>query len=182
MANQRLTDKTSLAENLASDDVLMVVDKSDSTGSTAGTSKQVESKYIIQTTKVAISNAEFLLLATTGKTIVSAPGSGYSIIPISVYCEYTEGATPNTATVSSTIGFTDGDIAYYWDQTRFWMDSPTYTSGSFCFTGGSPSSKGMSPAGQTTDDRALIFYFQSAPSIGSTGSLVLYVTYQIIKR
>ena len=54
MAGQRLTDKTALAENTANDDKLMVVDTSDTTGSSAGTSKKIDSKYIIQTDKVVV--------------------------------------------------------------------------------------------------------------------------------
>ena len=49
MANQRLTDKSALANNTGTGDLFMVVDVSDTTGSSAGTSKKVDSQYIIQT-------------------------------------------------------------------------------------------------------------------------------------
>tara|TARA_R110002012_G_scaffold300021_1_gene499487 strand:+ start:1529 stop:2077 length:549 start_codon:yes stop_codon:yes gene_type:complete len=182
MANYRLTDKSALAENLAKDDLLMVVDKSDSTGSTVGTSKKVENKYIIQTDLTTINNAEFLLLATTGKEIVASPGAGYGVIPISVYCEYTQGAVVNLAQVNCRIGYVDGDANYYWDDNRYWLKGTTYSSGTFNFSGGSPSTKGTGLLTTTIDDKALYFYFTTAPTGSSTGTLKIYTTYQIIKR
>ena len=182
MAGQRLTDKSALTEQLSNGDLLMVVDVSDTTGSAAGTSKKIETKYIMQTDKVSINNAEFLALATTGKTIVAAQGSGYVIIPVSVYAEYTEGGTPNTNTLYPTVGFVDGSSTFYWDQQRYWLDSPTYTSGANIFSGGSSSSKGLIAGGSTLDNVALYFYLAVAPTGGATGTLDLYVTYNVVKR
>ena len=75
MANYRLTDKTVLANNPASDDVLMVVDVSDLSSSAQGTSKQYVAEYMVATEKVTVDNAEFLLLNTTGKTLVTNKGA-----------------------------------------------------------------------------------------------------------
>ena len=47
MAGQRLTDKSAITDNLATDDKLMVIDTSDTTGSAAGTSKKIDNKFII---------------------------------------------------------------------------------------------------------------------------------------
>ena len=58
MANQKLTDKTALGEQTGSGDLFMVVDVSDTTGSAAGTSKKIDSKFVIQTDKISLSNAE----------------------------------------------------------------------------------------------------------------------------
>ena len=66
MAGQRLTDKTALADNLASDDLLMCVDVSDTTGSAEGTSLKIQNKFVIQTDKVSISSAEFQAMDSTG--------------------------------------------------------------------------------------------------------------------
>ena len=44
MANQRLTDKTALTQQVGSGDLLMVVDVNDTTGSAQGTSKQMDFK------------------------------------------------------------------------------------------------------------------------------------------
>ena len=52
MAGQRLTDKTALAEQTGSGDLFMVVDVNDTTGSAAGTSKKIDSKFVIQTDKI----------------------------------------------------------------------------------------------------------------------------------
>ena len=84
MAGQRLTDKTALAQPTASDDKLMVVDTSDTTGSSAGTSKKIDAKYIIQTDKIAVSNSDLQAMDNTGGAgtfvqLVGAPGSGYFI-------------------------------------------------------------------------------------------------------
>ena len=51
MANVKLTDKTALEEQLGSGDLFMVVDVNDTTGSSAGTSKKFDTKYLIQTEK-----------------------------------------------------------------------------------------------------------------------------------
>ena len=45
MAGQRLTDKSALENHTGSGDLYMVVDVSDTTGSAAGTSKKLDSKF-----------------------------------------------------------------------------------------------------------------------------------------
>ena len=54
----KLTDLVSTLTNPASDDLLHIVDVSDSTGSAQGTSKKIDSKYIIQTDKLSLTNTE----------------------------------------------------------------------------------------------------------------------------
>ena len=85
MAGQRLTDKTALTEQLASGDLLMTVDVSDSTGSASGTSKQIANKYVIQTDTVTGN----LDLNTNPLTLVSAPGAGYFIQPLTITVIFT---------------------------------------------------------------------------------------------
>ena len=180
MAGQRLTDKSALTTTPGTGDTLMIVDVSDTTGSSAGTSKKIDNKFLLQTDRIAIDNTEFLALATTGKTLVSAPGAGFAIIPMSVYAQYTEGGTPNTNSVYSTVGHVDQDNDFYWDTTRFFMDSPTYDGGAFIYGGGSPANEGIVADDGTIENKGLFYYFQLAPTGSSTGTLVLYVTYRLI--
>ena len=63
MANVKLTDKTALEEQLGSGDLFMVVDVNDTTGSSAGTSKKFDTKYLLQTDKISLSNSEKFLSA-----------------------------------------------------------------------------------------------------------------------
>lgn len=180
MSGAKLTDKTVLADNPAQDDLLMVVDVSDTTGSANGTSKRVVSDYLIASEEVTISNPEFLLLATTGKKIVEKKGTGKAIIPLAVYCEYTEGGTPNTAGLTPSIGYVDGDANYYWDQQRFAFDSPTYNGISWVFSGGNPSAKGVN-SGAKIADLDLFFYFTGAPTPASTGVIKVWTTYRVLE-
>ena len=62
MSGQRLTDKTALEQQAGSGDLLMVVDVNDTTGSPEGTSKKMDFKYVIQTDKFSLTNAEVKLL------------------------------------------------------------------------------------------------------------------------
>tara|TARA_R110000851_G_scaffold89618_3_gene195526 strand:+ start:17201 stop:17749 length:549 start_codon:yes stop_codon:yes gene_type:complete len=179
MANYRLTDKTVLANNPASDDVLMVVDVSDLSSSAQGTSKQYVAEYMVATEKVTVDNAEFLLLNTTGKTLVTNKGANKVIIPLSVYCEYTEGATPNTATVTPTFGFVDQSSLYYWDQQRFGFDSPLYNGKSWLFNGGNPSAKGTN-AVSSLSDLAFKLWFTGTPTPLATGTINIWTTYRLI--
>ena len=85
MAGQRLTDKTALTEQLASGDLLMTVDVSDTSSSASGTSKQIANKYVIQTDTVTGN----LDLNTNPLTLVSAPGAGYFIQPLTITVIFT---------------------------------------------------------------------------------------------
>ena len=89
MANVKLTDKTALEEQLGSGDLFMVVDVNDTTGSSAGTSKKFDTKYLIQTDKISLSNAEVQALNSTPKTLVGAL-SGYmiTVYSVNVLCTY----------------------------------------------------------------------------------------------
>ena len=93
MAGQRLTDKTALAEQTGSGDLFMVVDVNDTTGSAAGTSKKIDSKFVIQTDKISVSNAEYQDLDSNPKTLVGAL-SGYmiTVYNVTVLCDYTSSA------------------------------------------------------------------------------------------
>ena len=85
MANVRLTDKTALEEQTGSGDLYMIVDVNDTTGSADGTSKKLDSKFVIQTDKFSLSNAEVKLLShgSAPKTLVGAL-SGYMVTVFNV--------------------------------------------------------------------------------------------------
>ena len=87
MANQRLTDKTALEEQTGSGDLYMIVDVSDTSSSAEGTSKKIDSKYIIQTDKFSLNNTEVQALShgASPKTLVGAL-TGYMVTPISATC------------------------------------------------------------------------------------------------
>lgn len=125
MAGQRLTDKTALEQQTGSGDLFMVVDVNDTTGSAAGTSKKIDSKYIIQTDKISVSNAEIQDLSSNEKTLVGAL-SGYMVTPISVtmLCTYN---APQTETSSNNLmfGFDDSTDSSYYVQIRDAMNGKT---------------------------------------------------------
>ncbi len=179
MANYRLTDKTVLANNPASDDVLMVVDVSDLSSSAQGTSKQYVAEYMVATEKVSIINSQFVSLSSVGVKLVQSKGTNKVIIPISVYCEYTEGTTAQTNTVNATIGHIDQSATYFWDQSKNFSKSPSNNGISWVFNGGSPSGSGAS-ALVNLDDLPLYFYFLAGVSKNATGTIDIWTTYRLI--
>ena len=50
-------------------------------------SAKFDSKFLIQTDKISVSAAETQTLKSVPKTLVSAPGSGYAVIPFHFYCD-----------------------------------------------------------------------------------------------
>jgi hypothetical protein len=144
MAGQRLTDKTALTEQTGSGDLYMVVDVSDSTGSASGTSKKIDSKFVIQTDKFSLSNAEVQALHTTPKVLVGAL-SDYMVTPFSVTILTTYGSPDESSANNLMFGFDNSDDAAYWVQMRRFMNgigtsatfigSATTGSGGACATG-----------------------------------------------
>jgi hypothetical protein len=137
MAGQRLTDKTALTEQAGSGDLLMVVDVSDTTGSAEGTSKQMDFKYVIQTDKISVSNAEIQALDTTPKTLVGAL-SGYIITPICATVLVTYAASTDSANKNLYFGYDDSNDYYKWDVSERFMSGDT-TDNSYVFGGNMPS-------------------------------------------
>ena len=138
MANLRLTDKTELTEQLYSDDLFHVVDVSDTAGSSAGTSKKVQARRLIVTTRAAFSNAEVQDLNSTAQDMFSPP-AGYYAIPISLtlFCEYavaTESSSKNLY-----VGYAGSGSTNYWDYIRDIMNSETGTR-TYILGGGQPAS------------------------------------------
>ena len=124
MANQRLTDKTALEEQAGSGDLIMVVDVNDTTGSSSGTSKKQDFKYLMQTDKFSLSNAEVLALDTTPKTLVGAL-SGYmvTIFNVTVLCTYA--SSTENARKDMIFGFDESVDSEYWAYIDACMDGET---------------------------------------------------------
>ena len=124
MAGQRLTDKTALEEQAGSGDLLMLVDVNDTTGSSAGTSKKTDFKYVIQTDKFSLNNTEVQALSTTSKTLVGAL-SGYmpTIFNVTVLCTYA--SLTELSSNNLNFGYIDTDDTHYWKQIRDCMNGKT---------------------------------------------------------
>ena len=105
MASQKLTDKSALAQQAASDDLLMVVDVSDTTGSADGTSKKIEAQNVIAVKTLGLSSAQIQALHTTPITILSAPGSGFMHLVHAAYILVDYGTTTETARLSLVLGY-----------------------------------------------------------------------------
>lgn len=176
MPNQRLTDKTKVSDNLAIDDKLMVVDTSDTSSSALGTSKYLTPEYINVTVKVSIDNTAFLGLVSSGFTLVGGQGAGHILVPISVMIKHTPGASPNTSGMRLKVGYINGDSSYYWSETRFWPDSPSYV-GQWLEMNANPGSiRGLSSG--TLENQPLYLYGTGSVSPGATDTLEVWTTYK----
>jgi hypothetical protein len=184
MAGQRLTDKTALAENTASDDKLMVVDTSDTTGSSAGTSKKIDSKFVIQTDKISLNNAEVIALDDGGgagefKVLVAAPGSGFMIQVLQVSMITTGAGAAETSNKNLYFGYdVDQTTSYFAYYNRF---VNLLTSGQI------RSFMGNGNTGNNSNGSAIATIDNTAFSVWSNGTFVggwamdVFVTYQIVK-
>lgn len=123
MAGQRLTDKTALEEQAGSGDLLMVVDVSDTTGSSAGTSKKTDFKYVVQTDKISLSNAEIQDLVANPKTLVGALSGYYiNVFQVTIFCTYA--ASTETSSKDLTLTY-DTSSAGKWIGMRDFMHNKT---------------------------------------------------------
>ena len=179
MAGQRVTDLTALTEQTGSGDLFMVVDVSDTTGSSAGTSKKIDSKYVIQTDKLSLTNAEVKLLAhgSSPKTLVGAL-SGYMITPfnVTVLVDWPGGLpTPESSAANLFFGYDTSVTSRYWAyESKFQLmntDNNTFM---------------FAPSGSTvvTDNDSIInkpFYMYSSAAFNGDWSCDVYVTYAYTK-
>lgn len=126
---KRITDLTALDEQLGTGDLFTVVDVNDFTGSAEGTSKKYDAKFLIQTDKISVSNAELLAMKADGsagsfKELVGAL-SGYmiTVYNVTVLCTY---ATPtDTSAVNLYLGYKSDTVSAYWSFSRRLMDNKT---------------------------------------------------------
>ena len=117
----RLSQKTSLDENLAKDDLLMVVDSSDTTSSADGTSKKVKSQHIIQT-DVITGNLDLL---SNPLTLVGLPGAGYFIQPITCSIIYKYNSVANTVGNYIYISYSSSSTTEYIQRQRDFIKDDT---------------------------------------------------------
>ena len=173
MAGQRLTSLTALEEQTGSGDLFNIVDISDTTGSAQGTSKKIDSKFIIQTDKFSLSNAEIKLLSTAAspKTLVGAL-SGYMVTPIS--CTVLCTADPSDVEGSNKnlyFGFDHTQTALYWDYSSRFMG--TITANQTYIFGANQPSKGVKAS--STINTA--FFMWSSGAFTGGWSCDVYLTY-----
>ena len=179
MASQRLTDKSAI-DNIGSGDLMMLVDVSDTTGSAEGTSVKMDMKHVLQTDKISISNAEFLSMrtgpgASDFKTLVTAPGAGFMILPVDITMLVTYAAPTQTAAINLFVGYDSTTATYYTLQARNFMRNLT-TDSTFILpfipaVGGSHSA--------SIENQPLVMY--SSNNFSGGFSADVYVTYKIQK-
>ena len=105
MASQRLTAKSALAQQPAKDDLLMVVDASDTTGSASGIIKKIEARNVIAIESKSLSSAQIQALHTTPIELMAAPGSGFAIQVHSILINNTYVSSTQTARIAGIIGY-----------------------------------------------------------------------------
>ena len=179
MAGQRLTDKTALEEQLGSGDLLMVVDVNDTTGSAEGTSKKFDAKYLIQTDKISVSNAELHAMKATGaagtfKTLVGAL-SGYMITVYNVTILCTYAASTESSSENLYLGYKSDDITAYWNTARDFMNGGTKDI-TAVFTGYAP---GNGTCTQSILNKPFLMY--SSNNFNGGWTCDVYVTYSYTK-
>ena len=177
MANQRLTDKSALAEPLNKADLLMCVDVSDTTGSAAGTSKKVLSKYVIQTDKLAVATAG-LDLSSNPKLLVAAPGAGFAIQPLQIMIHCVFNSAPTTASNYLYVGFISADTTNYYARQRDFFKNAS--SDQTYFLGGNYSSNPATGIIDLTPDNKQLNIWTSVDLAGDW-AMNIYTTYQIVK-
>lgn len=177
MAGQRLTDKTALAEQLAKDDLLMLVDVSDTTGSAEGTSKKIEAQYVITTDKVTLTNADVLALDTTPITLVPLK-TGYMITPISVTVLCTYASPTEIARKDLLFGFNELIDTQFWAKVDAAMD--TLTADATYILQGQDAPRSPSCSG-TIKDLAFKVWSEGA-GFGGGWACDIYITYAYTKN
>ena len=172
MAGQRLTDKTAYNDNLASDDKLMIVDTSDTTGSADGTSKQIDNKFIIQT-DIKTGNLD---LATNPLTLVAAPGTGFFVQPIAIGIIYKYNTVASNVVNFLYISYDSSTTAEYIVRHRDFIRNDS-ADRSYVF-GPSVSNPADGAYAGDMEDRPLELYTNA--DLNGNGSFKVYVTYQIV--
>ena len=170
MASQKLTSKTALQSQTGTGDLFMVVDISDTTGSAEGTSKKIDSSYIIQTDILSVN----LDLNTTPKTIVSA-SSGKIIQPLTITLIYTYGSSSSTVSNYVYISYDSSSTNNYLVRQRDVIKNET-ADRTYIFGGGDSTSSDGTCAGSIIN-KPLVIY--SSADLGGDGTLKCIVTYQM---
>ena len=180
MAGQKLTDKTALNNHTGSGDLYMIVDVSDSTGSADGTSKKLDSKFVIQTDKISVTSAQFQAMDATGgagtfRTLANGPGAGYGYILLSaVVCAKYVSST-DSANKALYVGYDSTTSTSYWGSAGRFMSGVA-----------EDSTYNMKYIGSTTrmvasgiDNKPLLLW--SAGNYNGDFTADVYITYQIVQ-
>ena len=172
MAGQKLTDKSALSNHTGTGDLYMIVDVSDTTGSAAGTSKKLDSKFVIQTDKISVSAADTAGLKSTPKTLVSAQGAGYAVVPLNFTMQVTYSSVQSAAvtlifghTGSNNTAFACATIASFMKGVTANVTYLTSNLGGLTVT-------------PTIDNVPL--YLSASNNFAGGFSMDVYVTYQVI--
>ena len=152
----------------------MVVDVNDTTGSSSGTSKKQDFKYLMQTDKLSLSNAEVQALNSTPKTLVGAL-SGYMITVYNVTILTTYAAAPESSNASLYLTYDTSDSLNYWSFYRRFMNLVN-TDASFSF-GPVPSASGSCKTTLLNKP----FQLTSSADFNGGWSADVYVTYAYTK-
>lgn len=123
--------------------------------------------------KIDISSAELLALHTTGKTVASAPGLGYAIVPISLVYRYTYGSTAYTGVYNIAL-----KSASKTTSDPFTVLVSTLINSAANRSGSNPANTGTGIDAIVEND-ALELKSSGAISTGD-GTLTVWVTYTII--
>ena len=181
MAGQKLTDKTLLNEQPNPSDLLMVVDVSDTTGSSAGTSKKLLTQNIITTKATTLSNANIQALDDDGAggssfELVPAPGSGFAIVPLQVSVFTTYASSAESSMSSMYVGYNTIGTNWYWCFFSRIMNGLT-TSNTYQMS--TPVSSGSGVNNASIDNVKLSVWANN--NFNGGWSATIYTTYQIIK-
>jgi len=178
----KLTDLAALADNPASGDLHTVVDVGDTSGGAAGTSKKVQNKYLIQTDKISLNNAQVIALDSGGgagefQVLVAAPGAGYMVVPLTVSFISTGAGGTEGSNKNLYIGYDVDQTTNYWSYwSRF---NGSLASGDVkTLTGvGTPNTRSSISA--TIDNLALSVW--SNGTFDGGWAVDIYITYTIVK-
>ena len=130
MANQKVTDLSALAATPASDDVIYIVDTSDTSGGAAGTSKKITYSNLrggaeMVTTKVSINNASVLDLKYDDTPIsLKAAEAGKIIVPVKAIIVATHAGANESSSDDLRMGWSasDSTTSQYWGSARDFMN------------------------------------------------------------
>ena len=179
MAGQKLTQKTALTEQTGSGDLFMVVDVSDTTSSADGTSKKFDSKFLLQTDKISLTNAEVLDLDSDEKTLVGAL-SGYMVVPYCVTMLGIYGASTESARKDLIFGYSDTGLTHdsqYWSKISDCMDTQT-TNITYCV---GPVELGKAGTYSSSIINKPFIVYAEGTGFNGGWSCDIYVTYAYVK-
>ena len=174
MAGQRVTDLTAQTEQTGSGDLYMIVDVSDTSSSAQGTSKKLDSKFVIQTDKFSLDNTEVLALDSTAKVLVGAL-SGYMITVYNVTFLVTTPSGSESANKNMLMGYDSSTTNSYWASHRGFMNGLS-DDRAFSFSA-------EPPASATIDGTILNkpFVIWSTGAFNGDWTAEIYVTYAYTK-